>query len=1211
MIKFKSNFNLRQFSLALLMILIAVPLRAQEETVTLNLKNVPIRTVLNRIEKKTPYTFVYFESDFNLDKKVTVEVKKATIKSVVKSILPQAALKIDNKKIILSRRKEGEPAKSSSKTATQSTVTDKNLTQWRLEGIVRDEKGEPLIGATVMQKGVTGSGASTDMDGKFSLQVKGDDPTIIARYVGYEPMEEKAKKGQPLNISMSNSAVALDEVVVTSLGIKREQKSLGYSVSKVDGEELTNTVSGNWLNNLNGKVAGLTLSNAASGPLGSMRVVLRGEQSLNYGSNEALFVVDGVPITSGDATTGSGFTTSTDSPIDFGNGASEINPDDVETVTVLKGPAATALYGSRAANGAIVITTKSGRKQKGIGITLNSSVTWEKAGFFPDFQGVYGPGNDCGFGEFAMWNIKNADVPEGFPTSRNSSRGSWGEAYSADKLRNQYNSYNRETGEFTLTPFLYADDWYTGFLETGTTFRNSVTISSNNGKGNSSRLSVTDVRNSWILPNTGYRNQTVSLAFNQKINKWFTITSRVNYLHKSSDNMPVTGYNSQSPFYMLTWGLTNIHPWQYKEEYLSGRCDALNYGTRLVDGVGMITSAHESKPYNPYRQMYEATNAINKNRVYGNVMVSVNFPVKGLTLDVRGGLDISMDWRQQKKPFRTPNYERGFYREQNNRDSETNVDFLLKYQNLKLVDGRFGLIAAFGGNSMERRAFRNVITLKNLGEEGVYNTTNVPEGEVPVTAFSRSKKVVNSFYGFVNMSWDNAYFLDITGRNDWSSALGRGNWSFFYPSVSASVLLDRALKFQEKGASWIDMLKVRANWANVGNDTDPYTLIDQYVASSAYPSSYLLPTSISNYYIRPENIQSWEAGIETMFLLNRIGLDMALYSSNTTNQIVSAVSDMFIGASGRKMNAGKVSNKGIELTLHAVPVRVADFTWNVDINWSRNWNKLVSLEDSWDPTAAFIQNAGTGGSYCSIRSYLGEEMYWIYGKGYKRAPEGSTYVDANGNVVDCSGMKIIDPQSGVPFLDNTADTRIAKVNPTWKGGMTHNFRYRDFTLSMSFAAQMGGHAYSNTAAVLTHLGKTANTLEGRYDGLLVEGVVATENADGTITYTPNTTPVANIMNYYQLGTGRDNAEEHTYKTDFFKLAELRLEYSLPTRLCRKTKVLQGASLAFYATNLFCLTSFPQFDPEAGTLYGNNIVKGAEMGALPMTRTFGVNLKLSF
>ncbi|MDE7443970.1 MAG: TonB-dependent receptor, partial [Muribaculaceae bacterium] len=838
------------------------------------------------------------------------------------------------------------------------------------------------------------------------------------------------------------------------------------------------------------------------------------------------------------------------------------------------------------------------------------SITWEKASYWPDFQGEYGPGSDNGFGEFSYWLIKEANVPEGFPTKSNGGRGSWGEKYDANKLRNQYNSYNHQTGEWSLTPFVYADDWYKGFLETGVTYRNNVTVTSNNGKGQSARLSITDTRNDWILPNTGYQNQNVSFAFNTKMNKWIKFSARANYLHKASDNMPVSGYNTQSPFYMLIWGATNIHPYQYAEEYFSGRCDELNYSTNRTDGVGMISRMGNSKPFNPYRQMYEATNAINKDRVYGNVALTFNFPVKGLTLDLRAGTDLSVDFRQTKKPFRSPGYEQGFYREQNNRDIETNIDFLLRYANSKLFAKRLDLNVAFGGNTMSRRAFRNRTTVQNLGEEGVYNTTNIPDGEFARTYNARNHKVVNSFYGFVNLGWDNTYFLDLTARNDWSSALARGNWSFFYPSVSASVLLDQALKISES-APWVDMLKVRASWANVGNDTDPYGLVDAYAASTTYPSSYLLPTSISNYYIKPENVESWEAGVETRFFRNRLGLDVAVYQSSTTNQIVSAITDMFIGASSRKMNAGEIRNRGVEVALHVTPVQTRNFTWTFDVNWSRNWNKLVSLEESWDPKAAFIQNSGAAGSYASIRSYVGEEMYWIYGKGYKRAPADATYIDADGNEVSCAGMKMINPVDGLPYLDDTADTRIAKVNPTWTGGMVHNFRYKNFSLGLTFSAQMGGHSYSNTEAVLAHLGKLKSTLNGRYDSFLVEGVIATEDANGKVTYTPNTKKVTNVMNYYQSAESRDNAEQHTFKTDFFKLTEARFDYTLPKKVCRKLRVLQGAQLGVYATNVFCISDWPQFDPEAGTLNGTNIVKGAEMGALPMTRTYGVNIKLSF
>lgn len=740
-------------------------------------------------------------------------------------------------------------------------------------------------------------------------------------YVGFPATKVVVENDKPLTIVMKDGGVNLDEVVVTALGITREQKSLGYAVSKVSSEELNNTVAGNWLNSMNGKVAGLSMTSAGSGPLGSMRVVLRGDQSLNYGANEALFVVDGVPITSGDAGTGSGVSFSNeDAPIDFGNGASEINPEDVESVTVLKGPAATALYGSRAANGAIVITTKSGKAEKGIGVTLNSSITWEKAGYYPEFQDVYGPGADGGFQPFSFWRFRDMEVPEGFPSFVNGSRMSYGEAFSPDKLRSQYNSYNRQTGEWSLTPFVYADDWFTGFMETGVTYRNNITVTSNNGKGTSARLSVTDTRNDWILPNTGYENQTVSFAFNTKLNKWIKFSARANYLHKTSDNLPVQGYSSQSPFYMLIWGNTNIHASDYRDEYFNGLCTPENYAGNRYDGMAMVQSMGNSKPVNPYRQMYEATNAINKDRVYGNVALNITFPVKGLSLDLRGGTDLSVDWRQQKKPFRSPGYETGFYREQNNRDIETNLDFMVRYVNNRLINKHLGLSAAFGGNTMIRRVFRNSITLNNLGEEGVYNSTNLPDGEFARPYNWRSKKVVNSFYGFVNLSWDDTYFLDLTARNDWSSALGRGNWSFFYPSVSASVLLDRALKFHEI-APWVDMLKVRASWANVGNDTNPYTLTDTYSASSTYPSSSLLPTTAANYYIKPENVESWEAGVETMFFKNRFGFDVAFYHSSTTNQIVSAVSDMITGVSSRKINCGEIRNQGIEIAFHATPIR--------------------------------------------------------------------------------------------------------------------------------------------------------------------------------------------------------------------------------------------------------------------------------------------------
>lgn len=657
--------------------------------------------------------------------------------------------------------------------------------------------------------------------------------------------------------------------------------------------------------------------------------------------------------------------------------------------------------------------------------------------------------------------------------------------------------------------------------------------------------------------------------------------------------------------YLLAWGFSCNPIQDYKDEYFQGRFTREN----VENGY----TINPSNTYNPYRILYEALNGNKKDRIYGNVSLNIKLPVKGLTLDLRSGLDINDEFRQLQRPYYSPGYERGYYREQTIRDYEYNHDFLLRYVNNELVNKKLGITVAFGGNNMTRRWYRSYITLSELGEPGIYNPNNTPVGVNPTPYNNKSKKEVNSFYGMASLSWADTYYLDITGRNDWSSALGPGHWSFFYPSVSASILVDKALNLK-KHAKWVDMLKVRLSWANVGNDTSPYTLNDTYTRSATYFGGYTVPGSISNPYIKPENVESWEMGLETMFFQNRFGLDVALYTSSTTDQIISAATDAIIGATSMKINTGEIRNRGIEIGLHAVPVRAKDVQWSMDINWSRNWNKLVSYQEGWDPkTPLQLGNNGTTiGNRVYIYSYVGQQMNVIYGKGYQRAPEGSTYTDENGNTVDCSGQILVNAKNGYPVLDQSPTRRIGKVAPTWRGGMTQKLRVKDFTLSATFSAQMGGHCFSVTNFALSYQGKLTNSLEGRQDGLVVQGVNAVKNADGTITYQKNTTVTENINTYYSsYKWNRDNVEENTFKTDFLKCKEVRLDYALPKSICAKTKVLQGASFGVYATNLFCITSFPAFDPEGGSLNGANITSGIETMTFPMTRSYGVNVKLSF
>jgi TonB-linked SusC/RagA family outer membrane protein len=943
--------------------------------------------------------------------------------------------------------------------------------------------------------------------------------------------------------------------------------------------------------------------------MSSMRVTLRGDQSLNYGSNGALFVVDGVPITSGTTSTGGNANYANgDAPIDFGNGANDINPEDVESITVLKGAAATALYGSLAGNGAIVITTKSGRQDKGIGVTVNSSLTFEKAGYFPDFQKTYGSGSDMGINPFCFWTLDATEAPDGIASVRHYSRYAFGEKFNSNVLRYQYASKNWDNDTYTKLPWVYKDDWYTGLFQTGTTWNNSVTVSGGNGKGTSARLSITDTRNDWILPNTGYQSDAVALAFDTEINKYMKASARVNYIHKGSDNLPATGYDESSPMYSLVWGFNSNSINNWKDEYFQGRYNLQNYNN--IDGTHGHSLVYPAQgTYNPYRTLYESLNKLDKNRVYGNVQLNIKI-TKELNLNLRTAMDMSDDWRTQQKPFYTTDYTSGFYREDDVRNYQFNSDFLLRYTHNDWFDKRLGFSVAFGGNNMQEKYFRNRVTLSKLDIPGVYNITNIPSGTQPDIYNYRSKKIINSFYGFASMSWDDKYFLDLTARNDWSSTLNPKNWSYFYPSVSASVLLDKVFKF-EKYVSWVDFLKFRLSWANVGNDTSAYSLDRYYTASSAYPGGYTVSGTVPDPYIKPENVESWETGLEGKLLKNRISFDLTLYHSSATNQIVTVAQDQIIGATGLKINAGEIVNKGIEVSASFVPVKNRNFTWSFDLNWSKNWNKLVKLQDGWNPDQPFQTEMGTTiGSRVFVYSYIGHEMNYIYGRGYQRAPKGSYYEDEKGNKIDCSGMKLVDAQ-GYPILDESPTRKIGRVNPEWRGGFVNHLTYKNVSLSLVFSGQYGGHCYSVTNFSLSYQGKLKNSLKGRYDGLVVTGVQAT-TTDGVTTFKKNNTVTPDISTYYNAYVwNRNNAEENTFNTSYLKLKELRLDYHVPTVWCAKTKFLRSADLGFFATNLFCLTNFPQYDPDTGMVNGSDIHRGIETMAYPMTRSYGFNVKLSF
>ena len=1080
-------------------------------------------------------------------------------------------------------------------------------------GIVYDTDGKtPMVGATILVKNTT-NGVISGIDGSYTIEVPGDDATLIFQSLGYDSQEITVGPRTRLDVTLKEAAQKIDEVVVTALGLTRSEKSVGYAISKVDGDILTQSTTTNWVSNLNGKVAGLTMSSAGTGPGGTMRVTLRGDSSLNYGANEALYVIDGIPMMTNTVASGSGANyANADAPVDFGNGVTDLNPDDIESVSVLKGPAAAALYGSMAQNGVILITTKRGREQKGIGVTYNGTVSFEQAGFWPDFQTEYGPSavtTSLTNREASAWGLPASMTKDGIAVRQQISRYTYGERFDPNKKRYLYMSKNWETGEFTRLPWVYADDWYTGLFETGVTWTNSVTIDGSTGKGTSARFSFTDTRNDWIMPNTGYNQQSFALALNQKISKRIQFSAKVNYVRKDSDNMPMSGYSQASPMYGLIWGYNTNPISAYRDEYMKGRYTMANFNAGNSEDKYNVTSSliyNSLEGHNPYRTLYEELNKLDRDRMFGNVNITFEI-LPELTLNLRGGMDMNIEWRSQQKPKMSLDYPDGMYRTKEIRQYEYSSDFLLKYD--KSFWERFHMTAAFGGSSLRNKYYSITTEASQLLVEGpgMYSFANSAVA-LEVSPY-RSNKAIHSLYGFLNLSWDDTYFLDITARNDWSSTLHPTQWSYFYPSVSASILLDKALKFNSR---WVNMVKLRASWASVGNDTSVFSLYPDY-STTDYPGGFTLPTTLPNALIRPEKTNSWEIGLDTKFFESRLNIDLALYKTTTTDQIISASQSAEIGATSMKINAGRIENKGIEVSFRAVPVRTKDFSWEINGNWSLNKNKLCELQDGWDPkTPLQTSTSTTIGGRVYIYSYVGQAMHQIYGKDWVRAPEGSYYTDENGKRIDCSGMPIINETTGYPSFTDP-DQYIAQVNPDWRAGFGTTLRYKGLSLSATFTAQVGGNAYSATNFALSYQGKLKNSLAGRDDGLVVSGVNAVTDADGNVTYKKNTTITENVYTYYQTYKwNRDNARTNTFSTDFLKLKELRLDYQLPAHLIKKTRFLQGASIGFFATNLFCITDWPQYDPEAASLVnGTNIYPGIETVTFPMTRTYGFNLKLQF
>ncbi len=1023
-----------------------------------------------------------------------------------------------------------------------------------ISGKVSSDKGEGIPGVSIYIKGTT-KGVISDENGAFKIENLAEKSRLIFSAVGFLTQEMEVNNQTLFEITLKENSEALNEVVVTALGIKRDEKSLGFAAQTISGDAVVDAKSNNWVNTLSGKVAGLNIQGAGAGPMGSSRITLRGESSLNLDNNQALIVVDGVPVSSKITGTGNNSHLAADSPVDYGSSLSDLNPDDIEKVTVLKGPGATALYGSRAAGGAIIITTKSGaRKEKGIGITFNSNFNIEQVNRYPDYQFEYGEGRTDAYYSYL-------DSPDGINTSTLAAAGrAWGPKFNGQNYF-QYNP-NSPTGKPTeRTPWVAHDDYISGYFQTGQTYSNSLSFEGGSETG-SARLSLTHLKNEWIIPNTGFERLNAALSVNQKISDRLKISGKVNYYNKKSDNLPLAGYNNQSLMYFLIIGpAPNVKPEWYKPYWEEG-----------LENVKQKNPFNPG-PDNPYLGMYEMLNTMNKNGFIGTVSANYQVTPK-LDLMVRTGTDLSFEFRSQQRPFSMTKFPRGMFREQNVFSYESNSDFLLTYKDN--LTPKITLTASGGGNAMRQTYDFAGLYADQLAQPGIYQISNSLDQAVADPL--KTKKAINSVYGTAQFAFDEKIFVDVTGRNDWSSTLPFKNNSFFYPSVSTSFLLNELFTLPQA----VSFAKVRASWAQVGNDTRPYQT-DRYY-DRIYGNSFTNPSQLFNAELKPEITASYEFGIDIRLFKSRLGLDMAYYNNNSRNQILSIPLDPVSGFSTALINAGLINSQGVEVKLNAKPIVSPSFTWNTTLIWSRNRSYVREL-------AAGITNQIIYGhnTNVTIEARVGGLMGDMYGRGFQRAPDG----------------QIIYSTNGLPAQLDPVAKKWGNAFADWKGSVMNEFTIKNVRVSILLDGQYGGDMYSQTSHKNNTLGKTKVTLPGREGGVLGVGVV--KQADGN--FVPNTTKAAASAyydNYYQIS----NAETNIFDASFLKIREVRIEFNLPTKWLNGIGI-QKTSLAFFGRDLFNFTKFPGFDPEGGNLNNGTLTPGVELTQFPSARTIGANLTLKF
>ncbi len=1049
-------------------------------------------------------------------------------------------------------------------------VNNLHAQQKTITGKITDPNGQPIVGATVIAKGTTVA-TQTNPDGIFTISVPSGTQKVTVSSVGYASQDVTVTGLSTIAVSLAVATSELSEVIVTALNIERNKKSLQFSATQIGGENLNQARELSVVNSLEGRVAGVDVSKIATGPAGSTRVVIRGAKTLGSNLNQPLYVIDGVPMdntNNGQAGVWGG--------ADQGDGMSSINPDDIASMTVLKGAAAGALYGSRAANGVILITTKRGSKRKGLGIEVNSNYVFETINNLTDFQTTHGNGGYAG----TTLQDQVSKTPSSIEEHWNNWWGlnGWGPKFDGSPTV-QFDGITR--------PYSYTGDNWKRFFKTGNTFTNTVAVTGGSETQNF-RFSASHLNNTSVIPNAGFKRTNLTLSTNSKFGKKLTLSTKILYSNEETKNRPNVSDSPGNAFLAMYYvpGDVNVYD-MIGDPNKPGAVPSLETqaqkGIKIFDGKAPgeeFQVSNDLWTQNPYWAAYQQINSDVRDRVIstGNVRYDITD-----FLYVAG--QVGMDWLTRRSTGLTPQGT-GFLRdgsmnEGETRIRETNYQYTVGFQK---KFGAIGVDAYVGGNRM-RHSWENI----NVTANG-FNTpffAAITNARAKDWGYGYAKNGINSLFGSAEISYNDYLFLTGTIRKDWFSTLSSDVNGILYPSVGASFVFSDAFK---NLPTWLSYGKVRASWGQVGNASSvgAYSTVLTYSAASTHVGRPLGGFSSGTNFPNPDLVPflstELEFGLEARFLNNRLGIDVAYYDQKTTKDILNASISRASGFLTTSVNLGELTNKGVELLLTGTPVK-GPVTWDISVNFAKNKSNVVSLIEGQEEFSVEEPRTRT----VFIKDIVGHPFGMITGQVQKRDDKGNLVYSQDG--------------SGTPITDGSYQI-IGNGVPDFTGGVNNSVTWKNLNLSFLIDFKSGGDIYSGTNVRMTEAGFTKQSLQGRAGEapLTVTGVLE-DGSPFSKTLAPG-----EAANYWS-NLGERASERFVYDASFIKLRQVTLGYTLPRRLLDKTPV-QNIMVSFVARNLAIIhKNVDNIDPESS--YTSTNAQGLDYFGMPATRTYGFNLRVTF